>query len=91
MSRTLIRSIQGGGTGMAPTDVLLDVIPNVVLSGSAATITMDDYKSGTVISGYAVLKQATFNTSGQITVNLTAPGATDTVTVLLFTPASQIR
>ena len=40
---------------------------------------------------YSLAKQTTFNASGQVTVNTTAIGAADTVTVLLWIKANELR
>jgi len=87
----LIENYRAGGEGAGPSDTLLHVIPNVTLSGGAFTLTLDEYKKNGLNVSYSLAKQTTFNASGQVTVNTTAIGATDTVTVLLWIKANELR
>ena len=90
----LLENMKVGGEGPAPMDTIVNVIRNVPLTGGAATITSQEWNKTGVPSSYLICKEATWTygaNGGTLAVSTAAIGATDTVTVVLFTKASEKR
>lgn len=66
--------------GESPSDFIIQQI-DATLSGSAASVTTN-FKSGNI--GYLLLKKASTNSSGVLSVAAAVPGATADVSVLVF-------
>lgn len=73
----------------SPGDSIVTITRGVKLTGGAATITLPLHARQGINASYFLCKEATFNASGELTVNTTAIGATDTVTVVTFVEATE--
>lgn len=73
----------------SPQDVLVHIERGVALTGGAATVRLEGVNDQ-VRASYFICKEAAFTADGDLTVNTTAIGATDTVTVVAMWPANEL-